>query len=226
MQSDQIIEERAKDILFRNMENGDMGIQIKINNGQALLTGIVDALSEKKYVETLIKDIPGIKKIDNSLTISTDGTIDDADIIDKITHLLKEDKTTRISGIGADVKHGIVTLVGKASTLNQIHKAFDLASTVMGVKEIISKVDFDIPHDIPQDDASIVNAVEMAFAISGEVQADDIKTICHKGIVYLEGEVADSLEKQKASQWASTVFGVRKVTNNLTTRTLDNEKMH
>lgn len=226
MNMDNVLEEEAKKILFQNMENSDMGIQIHIKGGHATLTGIVDVLSEKFFAERIIKDIPGIKKVENSLTISTDGKINDDDIISSIEQLIKEDRLTRISGIGINAKHGIVTLLGNASTLNQIHKAIELASSVIGVKEIINKVDLKVPSDIPIDDASIVNSIETVFAASGEVQSGDIKTICQKGGVYLEGEVDDPIEKEKATQLASTIPGVRKIVNNLTTRKGDNKKLH
>lgn len=218
MNHDEMIKNKLNELLFENMENADMGINIRVADGYVTLFGIVDTLSEKEYAGKAAVSIPGVKGVDNSLTIGMDRKINDDDINQEVVSKITTNKDIKGSQIGAITNKGIVHLKGTTRTLEEAKLAKRLAGTVMGVSEVISDIEITGDKDSPQDDASLVNFVEGAFAASHEVEAEDVRTSCEKGVIYLEGTVDTPQQKFKAGYWASTVPGVKKVVNKLKTR--------
>lgn len=218
MNKDEIIKDKLNELLFAKMENADMGINIRVADGYVTLYGIVDTLSEKEYAAEAAISIPGVKGVDNSLTIGMDGKIDDDDISRAVISRITASKDIKGTHIGAITNKGIVHLKGQSKTLEEAKLAKRLASKVMGVSEVISDIEIIGDENSPQDDASLVNYVEGAFAASHEIEAEDVHTSCKKGVIYLEGTVDTPQQKYKASYWASTIPGVRKVVNRINTR--------
>lgn len=218
MNQDEMIKTKLNKLLFAEMDNADMGINIRVADGYVTLFGIVDTLSEKEYAGKAAASLPGVKGVDNSLTIGMDGKINDDDINSEVVSRITASKDIKGAQIGAVTNKGIVHLKGQARTLAEAKLAKRLAGTVMGVSEVISDIEIAGDKDSPQDDASLVNYVEGAFAASHEVEAEDVRTSCKQGVVYLEGTVDTSQQKYKAGYWASTVPGVKKVVNRLDTR--------
>lgn len=217
MKQDDMIKEEILNQLWNNFDNGDLGISIQLEDGYVKLHGIVDTLSEKEFAGKLIRGVSGVKGLDNSLSVSMDGTIDDQDVSDRLRVKLRNDKLLQDAGVEVKTHKGIVTFYGQVSTLEKAKRARELAGTVMGVKEVVSNIKVNGDPDLP-DDATQVNNVEAAFAASGEVQAEDIQTSCRKGVIYLEGTVATGKQRDVAAHLANTVPGVQKVVNHLTTR--------
>ncbi len=226
MDQDKILKDKAQELLFKSMENADQSINIQVENGYMTLTGIVDVLSEKKAVEELVRSIPGVKSVENALTIGMDRNIADKDITEEIINRFKSDRRLEDDNIGATTKQGIAQLQGSVKQLAEANIAFELASSVMGVKDVINQLKIESPNS-PHDDASLTNAIERSFSLSGKVSAQDIKTQCYNGTVYLDGTVDTPKEKKYAEQLAATVPGIKKVANRLVTRhgntTQDNE---
>lgn len=218
MKQDQIIKEKVDQLLFFNLDNADLGINAQVEKGFVTLSGIVDVLAEKNVAEKLTRSIPEVKGIENALSISTDGKTDDDDINQEVVSRITTEPIMEGSMVGAETNRGLVTLKGHVETLAQAHTAQELASTVMGVKDIINQIKIGEDLETPSDDASLVNAVERAFAESKEVSAQDIKTTCKNRVIRLAGTVDSPEEKELAYRWASVVPGVRKVINKLNTR--------
>lgn len=227
LDTDNIIKERLQEALFTNMENGDQGIQIQVEKGYVSLVGIVDVLSEKEFAQKIALSIEGVKGVDNSLSVCTDGNIDDDDISQEISKLLSAKKSLADCRLSAESHDGTVRLLGEARTLEEANLAVELAGSVIGVKEIINNIEI-LPGrpagaaaGLPADDAFLVNAVEIVFAASRSVEAEDIKTLCRQGVIYLEGEVDTPRQANEATRLAGTVPGVKKVVNNLSIRSKD-----
>lgn len=217
MNRDKILKDKAEELLFDSMDNADQSINIQVEKGYITLTGIVDVLSEKKAVEELVRSIPGVKGVENALTIGMDRNIDDKDVTQEIVNRFTSHSHLENEYIGATTKQGIVHLQGNVNNLAQANIALQLASSVMGVKDIVNQLKIG-DLETPSDDASLVNAIERTFAISGKVSAQDIQTQCYNGTVYLNGTVDTRDEKEYAEQLATTVPGVHKVNNRLDTR--------
>jgi len=225
MTNDDQLKANIEETLSNNLRNTALGINVQVEKGYVKLQGMVDTLAEKEAVAKLVQNIPQIKGIDNGLTVAMDNFRND----DEITHLVREkfmdNPQVDMKKIGAYCEKGVVILRGQASSLGEIEVARELAAQIPGVREVKTLVKF--TEDAKElDDSSIVNGVEVAFATSGLVEAEDVETSCHKGIVKLEGTVDNVEQKEAAEVIAQTVPGVRKVINELHTRhdTLEGDK--
>lgn len=216
MNRDENIKEKIEETLFNSMDNADMGLNVHVEKGYVTITGIVDTLSEKEFIEKTIRSLPEVKGVEYALAISMDGKIDDDDISRVITELLAAEPRISAKDVGAVTQNGKVYLKGCVKTLEGRVIPEQLARSVMGVKEVINQIQVAEDTGIPHDDATLTNAVEVAFAASPQVDAHDIKTFCKNGIIHLEGAAESEQEKETAANLAGTVPGVQKVINNIT----------
>lgn len=218
MTRDDQLKSNIEDTLNNKMGKSHLEINVEVEKGYVKLQGIVDTLAEREYAAEVVKKVPDVRGVDNDLTIAMDNNLWEDE---KIEHMvlktfLREPKLD-IKKIGAECEKGTVILRGQASTLGEIELAKELAAQVHGVREVKTLVKFtDDAKEV--DDSSIVNGVEVAFAASRKVEAEDITTSCSKGIVKLEGIVDNDEQMEAAELLAKTVPGVRKVINKLQTR--------
>jgi len=215
MKREEITREKIEEILFNSLNNADTGVNVQVEKGHVTITGIVDTLSEKDFIEKTVRSLSGVKKLSNALAISTDGKIDDEDIRRVITDRLAGQQGVATGNVGVLAKNGVVYLKGHVRTLEDKGIAEQLARSVMGVKEVINQIHIEKDLEVPHDDATLTNAVEVAFSASPQVDAHDIKTLCKNGVIYLEGVADSEQEKEAAAFLAGTVPGVRKVINNI-----------
>ena len=114
--------------------------------GEAQLQGVVDTLAEKEHAEKIAKSISGIKKVDNSISISTDGDITDSAVDFEVLEELNSNPNVNLKHIGAKSSDGIVTLVGNVTGPNEIEEARYSASKARGVTKVESQVKVQEPE--------------------------------------------------------------------------------
>lgn len=186
-------------------------IQVDVKRGIVSISGIVDVLDDKKRVEKLVRKIPGVKKVENHLTISTEGEVEDKDIAGAVEAKISRHK--ELERVGAACHKGIVLLKGYVANIGQERLAIGLAGQVLGVKEVISQLE--IEKEARRDDATLTNEVERAFSLEEKLDVQDIQTRVDKGTVYLEGIVDRPAQAVLAEQVAASMPGVSKVVNNI-----------
>lgn len=219
MTQDDMIKLKVEEALSESMHNSSLGINVQVEKGYVTLTGIVDVLSEKEYAERLVNSVSGIKGVNNALTVGMDGEITDEQITQQVIGKFLSEPQLEAQEIGAATKRGVVSLQGRVKTLAEANIARELASTVMGVKDVVmTQLKIGDNLEGPHDDATITNAVEVALSASDEVSARDVVTSCRHGILYLDGAVDTPAQKIAAGRLATTVPGVRRVVNRLSTR--------
>lgn len=217
MNWDEKLKSDIEEALEKEMGKSYLEINVEVEKGYVKLQGIVESLAEKKQAEKIIRKVPSVRGIDNGLTVAMDTIQEDEEIVHLVLEKFINEPKLDLKKIGAECEKGTVILRGVASNLGEIELAQELAAQVQGVKEVKTLVKFaEAANEI--DDSSIVNGVEVAFATSGLVEAEDIITTCTKGIVTLEGIVDNAEQKEAAIIIAKTVPGVRKVIENLKTR--------
>ncbi|MCL4441951.1 MAG: BON domain-containing protein [Firmicutes bacterium] len=106
----------------------------------AQVTGIVDTLSEKEQVDQIIYGIDGMKGIDNGVSISTDGSIIDEDVVEEVTEELNADAGVNLRHVGAKSVRGNVFLVGTVNGPEEEKAAIRAASRARGVKSVVSRL--------------------------------------------------------------------------------------
>lgn len=195
-------------------ESGE-GIRYEVRGDRINLWGTVDSLAEKNFIGDRVSRIDGVQTLDNSLTVSLDGEIDDKDIEADILRRFGQSRDSRIHKLSCRVSRGVVTLFGHADTRGTERLAERLAIQARGVKEIRSEIQL-LDKDV--DDASLVNRVEDAMVDSPWVNAQEIKTSAHKGVVTLSGLVDTQEELEWAVETAYRVPGVKAVVSEIFTR--------
>ena len=195
-------------------ENGQ-AINVEVIGNKVALWGTVDSLVEKDFFGSRVGRIDGVSELDNSLTVSNDGTIKDKDVEIGIAERFQGSNDRDIMHLGCRVSRGIATLLGRVETQSTARLAKRLASQVRGVKEIRSEILF---SDKEIDDATLVNRVEMAFVASPWVNAHEVTTAAQNGVITLTGMV----DTQEAMEWAvETTYkvpGVKAVVSELLAR--------
>lgn len=69
-----------KKILEDKMAASALDINVESKDGYIHLSGIVDTLSEKIAAEKIVQYIDGVERVENNISIATDGYIPDSDI--------------------------------------------------------------------------------------------------------------------------------------------------
>lgn len=132
------LEERIR----RKIEESDLapyGIKATITNGVVYLQGIVDVLSEKEKAEKLVQQVEGVKTIENALTISTDGAVDDGDVHFEVSEELRINPLVP-ENVGCKVTKGEVLVLGEVSSQKEADAVIEAASSARGVKEVKSRL--------------------------------------------------------------------------------------
>ena len=170
---------------------------------------------------------------------------DDAKITTEIKTKISENERLDAADIEVHSKEGIVTLQGKVLGHEEENSAIEIARSVSGVTNVVSKLEVDtqlksseIEERVEKneevaadkreeaqgqksivegmDDVSITSKVKLAFAQDPKIRAYKIDVDTKKGVVTLTGTVRDSAEAKRAIAVAQSVKGVKGVNSVLT----------
>lgn len=192
-------------------------IRIDTHSGEVTLYGLVDVLAEKWRAAEIVSGIPGVRAVDNSLTVAMDRPVDDKEIAALVRERLAADPRVDLHRVAVRVQNGVVWLDGKTGAIAEAEAAKEQAAGVMGVKDVIVNMEIG-GGEFAKDDAALTNAVETAFSRSGRVSPRDVKTSTGQGIVTLEGTVDTTEQIEAAVRVAAQVPGVRKIKSRLNAR--------
>lgn len=207
------IENEIRDLLERELKELSMDINVKCVNGHVTLYGIVDTLSEKLAVEELASRIDGVDSIENSITVSTDGTIEDKEIEENVMNKFKGHP--ELNSVGVQVQRGTAILKGRVKTLKERKLAMKLASEALGIKDVVSHVEIDSLYKV--DDVTINNRIQTEL-VNNKLDRNDIRVFVDNGSVRLTGYVDSLQDMETAEEIAEGIEGVRNVKNFLKIR--------
>ncbi|MDW7645212.1 MAG: BON domain-containing protein [Desulfuromonadales bacterium] len=222
--TDDRIEEAAKESYVFKTYLKDDDIKIKSNDGVVTLTGTVAEESHKSLAGETVANQSGVKSVNNKLEIKGDLPAEKSD-----AWLLTKVKTTllyhsSVSGFQTevDVKDGIVTLRGEADNQAQKDLTAKYAADVEGVKNVnnqmtVAKTAKEARTASDKiDDASITALVKMSLLYHRSTSGLQTKVETKDGIVTLSGKVDSEAGKDLATQYAKDVSGVKEVKNLMT----------
>ena len=200
-----------KHILARHLRLKALDIKVETQDGTVRLSGIVDVLSEKLYAEELVRQLKGVQRVENKLTVALDAGINDGEIKEEIEAALK--KAQRLEDIVVQVQGGVVHLKGRVLTPADEDLARHLSARVKGVVNVVSSLSVATKHPIADDVITQMAADSLYAAGQANKYAVNIRTV--QGVVYLTGWVETMEMKERATSIVSGVEGVRWVLNNL-----------
>ena len=209
--------------VFRTYLKAD-DIKIQSKDGVVTLTGSVSEESHKSLAGETLAGLPGVKTVDNRLEVVGERPAENSD-----TWLMMKVKTTLLfhrsvsgSKTEVNVKDGIVTLQGEATSQAQKDLTTEYAKDIEGVKEVknemvvskLSKTTRSVSEKI--DDASITAQVKMTLLYHRSTSALNTSVTTRKGVVTLSGKAKNASEKDLATKLVNDVHGVKSVKNLMT----------
>ena len=220
---DRIESTAKKSYVFKTYLKDD-DIKIQSRDGAVTLTGTVSEESHKSLARETVAGLPGVKSVDNRLEVKGERPAENSD-----AWLMMKVKTTllfhrSVSGFKTEVnvKEGIVTLQGEATSQAQKDLTTEYAKDVEGVKDVknemtvakTSKKTRAVDEKI--DDASITAQVKMTLLYHRSTSALNTSVTTKKGVVTLRGKAKNAAEKDRATKLVNDVIGVKSVKNLMT----------
>lgn len=218
------IESSAKDsYVFKTyLKNDDIKIESK--DGAVTLTGTVSEEFHKTLAQMTVNGLPGVKDVDNRLEIkgARPTANSDAWVRDKVKATLLFHRSVSAYTTDVDVKDGVVTLHGDASSQAQKELTSEYAKDVEGVKDVHNEMTVNKASKRPDtagekiDDASITAQVKTALLFHRSTSALNTKVETKRGVVTLYGKASNAAESNLAAKLANDVNGVKSVNNRMT----------
>src|SRR5476651_1870787 len=214
----------AKSYTFKTYLKDD-SIKTVSKDGVVTLTGTVAEESHKSLAENTVASLPGVKSVDNQLTIKGEQPAEHSD-----TWITTKVKTTllfhrNVSGTGTTVytKDGVVTLQGVASSMAQKELTTEYARDIDNVKSVNNEMTIaKNPANANEttgdkiDDASITAQVKSSLLSHHSTSAMHTGVSTTDGVVTLSGTAKNDAEKSLVTKLATDINGVTSVINNMT----------
>jgi hyperosmotically inducible periplasmic protein len=145
---------KIKTTLLFHRNVSTTGTEVLADKGTITLRGEAPSLAEKDLTTEYAKDVEGVKKVNNEMTVAEAGTatsgvqkvanktnamvesIDDASITALVKTSLLYHRSTSAINTKVETKNGVVTLEGTAKTSAEKDLAGRYASDVNGVKKV------------------------------------------------------------------------------------------
>ncbi len=224
-ETDERIESSFKNTYVSKVYLKDDAVKAESNNGVVTLTGTVADESHKVLAEETAASLPGVERVDNKLATKAEAAAKNSDawIGGKVKLALLFHRNVNAGKTDVDVKIGIVTLKGEASSQAQKELTTEYARDVDGVKEVRNEMTVaGAPEKAEQpvgekiDDASITAQVKMALFTHRSTSAMKTKVVTHDGEVTLSGIARNAAEKSLVTKLVEDVHGVTGVKNQMT----------
>ena len=225
-ETDDRIQSSAKDSYVFRTELKNDNININSNQGLVTLTGTVSEDSHKSLAEDTVSNMPGVKSVDNQLTVQGDQPPQNSDgwIGMRVKTALFFNRNVSAVNTEVDVSNGVVTLKGQADSQAQKDLTGEYAKDIDGVKGVDNQMTIaqagdnanQPSKDSKIDDASITAQVKMAFLTHHSTSAFKTGVSTTEGVVTLSGNATTAAAKDMASKVAGDINGVTNVVNNMT----------
>lgn len=137
---DEKLRRKLQDALDSDSRTRNYKLKADVINGEARVTGIMDTLSEKEQVNQIASSVDGVKRVENGIAISTDGSITDGDVLFEVNEELNADPGVDLRQVGAKSVKGNIFLVGTVGGAEEEKAAIRAASRARGVKSVVSQL--------------------------------------------------------------------------------------
>jgi len=221
---DRIESSAKKSYVFKHYLTDD-AIKTESKNGAVTLTGTVSQESHIGLARDTVEGLPGVKSVDNQLTVRGERPAEHSDtwIGLKVKSALLFHRNVRTIKTDVNVKDGIVSLSGEASSTAQKELTTEYAKDVEGVKEVknemtVSKFAGKPSETVGEkiDDASITAQVKASLLSHRSTSALKTKVETTDGVVTLGGIAKNEAEKSLVTKLVTDINGVTSVINNMT----------
>ncbi|MDX9981578.1 MAG: BON domain-containing protein [Lentisphaeria bacterium] len=203
----------------------DDAIKADAKDGVVSLTGTVADESHKVLAEETVANLAGVTRVDSELQTTAEATAENADewIGRKVKVALLFHRNVSVRKTEVEVKDGIVTLTGEASSLAQKELTTEYANDVEGVKAVKNEMTVAATPEPAErtagekiDDASVTAQVKMVLHTHRSTSAVKTKVETRNGEVTLTGIAKNAAEISLVSKLVADTQGVTSVKNLMT----------
>ena len=203
----------------------DDAINTEAKEGVVTLTGTVAEESHKVLAQDTVAGLPGVTSVDNKLATKAEVAAENADmwIVRKVKLALLFHRNVNAGKTAVEVKDGIVTLKGEASSMAQKELTAEYAKDIDGVKAVQNEMSVaatpepvERTVDAKMDDASVTAQVKTALATHRSTSSMKTKVETRDGEVTLTGIAKNAAEKSLVSKLVTDIQGVTNVKNQMT----------
>lgn len=224
-QTDDRIVSSARDSYIFKTYLKDDDITIRSKDGAVVLTGFVTEETHKTFATDIVMDLPGVISVDNRLVVkdAVSTTNSDALLRDKVKSALMFHRSVNAEKTKVDVKDGLVTLRGTATSQAQKDLTTSYARDVNGVNDVNNEMTVSNPEDnlLPTaivekiDDASITAQVNMALLFHRSTSFLHTTVETKRGVVTIGGKARNEAEADLVTKLVSDIHGVKNVINRM-----------
>ena len=227
-QTDDRIESSAKKSYVFQHYLTDDSIKIESQNGVVTLTGTVAEGSHIGLARDTVSGLPDVKSVDNLLTVKGEAPAEHSDtwIALKVKTALLFQHNVRATKTDVNVKDGIVTLSGEATSMAQKELTAEYAKDIDNVKEVKNEMTVAKNPAKPEetvgekiDDASITAQVKASLLSHRSTSALKTKVQTTDGVVTVSGIAKNAAEKSLVTKLVTDIDGVSSAVNNMTIAT-------
>jgi|GEM_PF-1369997 len=204
---DRYLMKEVKDALLTQTDSAGIDIKVSAEDGWVRLYGVVDVLSHRTAAEEIARKIPGVRRIENDITVANEETYSDTDLHRNVTEKLT--KLPDYRNIGARVHKGVVTLVGHAGSYGDVAEAVRLCEGVPGVKEV-KVLRVKVGEGEKEDDADVSRTAERLLDQMG-YNHQLFEVYCDAGVLFVKGLVPTRADKSRIKTEMHKIPGVDKL---------------
>jgi hyperosmotically inducible protein len=223
--SDRTESSAKKSYVFETyLKSDDIKIEAR-NDSSVTLTGTVSEWSHRSLAEETVAGLPGVLRVDNKLEVKSGQPAENSDawITIKIKTILMFHQNVSGLKTDVDVKDGIVTLRGQASSEAQKELTSEYAKDVEGVQSVKNDMTVEKTRKTTVekvsgyiDDASITAQVKLALLFHRSTSVIKTKVETKNGIVTVSGVAKNSAEKDLVGKLVNDIKGVKGLKNEMT----------
>ncbi len=221
---DRIVSSARNSYVFQVYLKGD-DIKIESKNGAVTLTGVVSEEFHKSLAKETVAALPGVLSVDNRLEIKAAPPTANSDawLEEKVKATLSFHRSVSADNTEIDVKDGIVTLRGHATSQAQKELTTEYAKDIDGVKDV--KNEMTVSEHAQKthrtviekiDDTSITAQVKMALWLHRSTSVVNTTVETNHGVVTVSGKAKNVAEKDLVTKLAGDIKGVKSVKNRMT----------
>jgi len=148
---DRWISTKAKLALITSEGLSVKGANVDTHDGNVVIHGIVGSEADKEKAEARVREVGGVKSVQNLLQVvprdeKKQVEFEDSVTKDRVEAELKADKTLHNVDV-ASVNNGVVLLKGKVHSLSTKLRAVETAYEVPGVDRVATEIEVEVPED-------------------------------------------------------------------------------
>jgi osmotically-inducible protein OsmY len=230
--NDRELERDIETALIMDPATDAFELDVSVKNAVVTLTGRVTSWAEKQICTHIVKNVRGVKKVQNNISVQYELERTDPEIKADVEKRLASDVWVDDELVQVKVDNGLVRLSGTVGSAKEKQWA-TADARVIGVADVDNsalKVEYWV-HDELKKDSKVIRKTdqEIGFSIKDALQWDpnvedeNINIIVDQGIVTLTGVVENLKAKNSAESDAENTTGVRRVRNYIKVRP-DTEK--